>query len=46
MLLSNEGFTTEKFYKIEYDWSTEFLKPPKWLQEPKPWDWMVLAKKK
>ncbi len=46
ILLSSEGFTIEKFYKIEYDWFTEFLKPPKWLEAPKPWDWMVLAKKK
>lgn len=46
LLLNNEGFITEEFNKIEYDWNTEFLKPPEWLKEPKPWDWMVLAKKK
>jgi 2-polyprenyl-3-methyl-5-hydroxy-6-metoxy-1,4-benzoquinol methylase len=46
LLLNNEGFITEEFNKIEYDWSTEFLNSPKWLMEPKPWDWMVLAKKK
>jgi len=46
MLLKNEGFIAEEFHKIEYDWKTEFLKPPKWLKEPRPWDWMVLAKKK
>ena len=46
LLLSNEGFATEEFHKIEYGWDTEFHKPPKWLKEPKPWDWMVLAKKK
>jgi len=46
LLLSNEGFTAEEFHKIEYDWSTEFLKPLKWLKQTKPWDWMVLAKKK
>jgi len=46
LLLSNEGFIAEEFQKIEYDWSTEFLNPLKWLQYPKPWDWMVIAKKK
>ena len=46
LLLSNEGFATIEFHKIEYDWTTEFLKPLKWLKQPKPWDWMVLAKKK
>jgi hypothetical protein len=45
ILLNNEGFETKKFGKIEYNWNTEFLKPPKWLIEPKPWDWMVVAKK-
>jgi len=46
LLLANEGFIAETFQKIEYDWDTEFLKPPKWLKEPKPWDWMVVARKK
>lgn len=45
LLLANEGFIAEDFKKIEYDWNTEFLKPPKWLKEPKPWDWMVVARK-
>ena len=46
LLLANEGFIAEEFQKIEYNWDTEFIKPPKWLKEPKPWDWMVVAKKK
>ena len=45
LLLAHEGFKTEEFQKIEYDWNTEFLKPPKWLTQPKPWDWMVIARK-
>ena len=46
LLLSQEGFVVGNFQKIEYDWNTEFIKPPSWLKEPKPWDWMVIAKKK
>jgi SAM-dependent methyltransferase len=46
LLLSREGFEAEEFKKIEYEWKTEFLKPPKWLKEPRPWDWMVVARKK
>jgi len=46
LLLHNEGFIVEMFQKIEYRWDTEFLKPPKWLKEPRPWDWMVVAWKK
>lgn len=45
LLLANEGFIAEEFHKIEYDWNTEFLKPPKWLKDPKPWDWMVVGRK-
>ena len=45
ILLNNEGFIVEDFQKIEYQWDTEFLNPPKWLKEPKPWDWMVVARK-
>lgn len=43
LLLANEGFEAIQFAKIEYEWTTEFIKPPKWLKEPKPWDWMVVA---
>jgi SAM-dependent methyltransferase len=45
LLLSHEGFATEKFQKINYNWKTEFVKPPKWLKDPYPWDWMLVAKK-
>jgi hypothetical protein len=45
LLLANEGFKTTDFQKIEYEWDTEFLNTPKWLKEPKPWDWMVIARK-
>jgi 2-polyprenyl-3-methyl-5-hydroxy-6-metoxy-1,4-benzoquinol methylase len=45
LLLKNEDFKTIQFQKIEYDWNTEFLKPPKWLKQPRPWDWMVVARK-
>lgn len=46
LLLSNEGFFAEEFHKIEYDWTTEFINPPKWLKKPRPWDWLVLAQRK
>jgi SAM-dependent methyltransferase len=46
LLLSREGFVMEECKKIEYKWDTEFLKPPKWLKAPYPWDWMIIAMKK
>jgi 2-polyprenyl-3-methyl-5-hydroxy-6-metoxy-1,4-benzoquinol methylase len=45
LLLSQEDFEIEESQKIAYSWKTEFLKPPKWLKEPRPWDWMIKAKK-
>jgi len=45
MLLRREGFLPLQFSKIEYKWKTEFLTPPKWLKEPNPWDWLVVAEK-
>ena len=46
LLLFHEGFVVEESKKIEYTWYTEFINPPEWLQEPAPWDWLVIAKKK
>jgi ubiquinone/menaquinone biosynthesis C-methylase UbiE len=46
LLLKLEGFGIERIEKIAYQWNTEFHKPPTWLKEPLPWDWMVIAKKK
>lgn len=45
LLLSREGFVMKKCEKIEYTWDTEFVDAPEWLVEPRPWDWMVVAKK-
>ncbi|MEQ9591465.1 MAG: class I SAM-dependent methyltransferase [Cyclobacteriaceae bacterium] len=27
--------------RLEYEWTTEFETPPKWMKEPYPWDWLV-----
>lgn len=45
LLLTQEKFTVKNIQKIEYDWKTEFVKAPKWLKEPRPWDWLVVAKR-
>jgi 2-polyprenyl-3-methyl-5-hydroxy-6-metoxy-1,4-benzoquinol methylase len=44
LLLGLEGFSMKSIQKIEYDWDTEFTRPPRWLKQPLPWDWLVLAK--
>jgi ubiquinone/menaquinone biosynthesis C-methylase UbiE len=39
-------FEIQQIKKVEYEWDTEIEEPPKWLKDPYPWDWAVLAKKK
>jgi SAM-dependent methyltransferase len=45
LLLSKNGFSITGLHKIEYEWKTEFIHPPRWLKEPKPWDWLVVGRK-
>ncbi|RKY08399.1 MAG: class I SAM-dependent methyltransferase [Planctomycetota bacterium] len=46
VLLEDLRFDIEAIEKVEYDWSTEFDQPPRWMKEPYPWDWLVLSKKR
>ncbi len=46
LLLILEGFKVLEITKIKYEWDTEFHQIPNWLKDPKPWDWLVIAKKK
>jgi len=43
VLFTNAGFGNIIVNKLEYDWTSEFSKPPKWMKEPYPWDWIVEA---
>ena len=46
VLLKDLRFDIASIEKVEYDWSTEFDQPPRWMKEPYPWDWLILAKKR
>jgi ubiquinone/menaquinone biosynthesis C-methylase UbiE len=39
---ANLGLTAVE--QLTYDWSSEFSAPPKWMNEPYPWDWLVECK--
>jgi len=43
VLFTEAGFTNVNINKVEYDWTSEFSSPPKWMKEPYPWDWIVEA---
>ena len=45
ILLKNRGLRTLEIEKIEYPWTTEFTSPPRWMQAPHPWDWLLVAQK-
>lgn len=43
VLFRNSDFTKVFINKLEYDWTTEFTKPPRWMKGPYPWDWIIEA---
>jgi SAM-dependent methyltransferase len=45
VLLRNHGMEVQETCKIEYSWRTEFLRPPSWMKDPLPWDWICVAQK-
>lgn len=44
-VLAEHGFAVEAVEKAEYDWKTEFHKPPRWMRDPYPWDWIAVARR-
>lgn len=41
VLFGEAGLTVTATERIEYDWTSEFANPPRWMKEPYPWDWLV-----
>lgn len=41
LILPRAGFTIKSIERLEYDWTTEFTKPPRWMKDPYPWDWVL-----
>lgn len=44
-LFKDQPFDILSIEKVEYSWKTEFEKPPRWMTEPYPWDWLVVLEK-
>jgi SAM-dependent methyltransferase len=42
-IMNAMGFKSVSIRKLEYDWTTEFAEPPKWMKAPYPWDWLIEA---
>jgi SAM-dependent methyltransferase len=45
ILIKSAGLSVVSIDHLEYDWDTEFSSPPKWMQEPYPYDWLVECKR-
>ena len=44
VLLEAAGLRVITVDKIEYGWETEFEKPPSWMRDPRPWDWLFVTR--
>jgi hypothetical protein len=45
VLLTEAKLTVTAIERVEYDWTSEFPKPPKWMKAPYPWDWLIACTK-
>lgn len=45
VLLEDRDMQPLEIRKIEYPWTSEFTRPPRWMRAPYPWDWLVVARK-
>lgn len=45
VLMAEAGLSVTAIERVEYDWTSEFPEPPKWMKEPYPWDWLVECRK-
>lgn len=43
--LQEVGFEVQHFEKVEYSWTCMFDKPPRWMKDPYPWDWLATCRK-
>lgn len=43
MLFRDAGFQVLEIKKVEYSWTADFEGVPEWMQDPYPWDWLVVA---
>ena len=41
VVMREVGLTITAIDKVEYEWDSEFAEPPKGMQGPYPWDWLV-----
>ena len=45
LMLRDRGFRILHLDKVSYGWDSEFSDAPRWMRDPFPWDWMVVAQR-
>jgi SAM-dependent methyltransferase len=45
VLLTDAKLTVTAIERVEYEWTSEFPEPPKWMKAPYPWDWLIACTK-
>ncbi len=43
LLLHRSGLEVLHLDRVFYDWHSEFERPPRWMRDPFPWDWLAVA---
>jgi 2-polyprenyl-3-methyl-5-hydroxy-6-metoxy-1,4-benzoquinol methylase len=46
LLCKEAGLRVLHIEKVTYLWRTEFVRPPNWMGEPYPWDWLAVCGKR
>ena len=45
VLIDRAGLSLVKLEQLNYPWNSEFAEPPKWMQAPYPWDWLIICRR-
>lgn len=45
VLLRRAGLSIIRLEQLNYEWKSEFAAPPSWMQEPYPWDWLIICQR-
>lgn len=46
LTLGRAGLAVLHLDKVHYGWDSEFGEAPRWMREPYPWDWLVVASRR
>ena len=45
LFMEEAGFELERARRVRFPWSEEIADAPRWLRDPYPWDWLIVARR-